>query len=146
MITTKVEAADSFDRIREGLTEGLEFAVTAQDMDVFRTLSGDDNPLHLDEDFARARGFEGPVVYGGLMLAAISRLLGTKLPGYGCVWHSLRIDFKKPLYVDERATLTGAVTYCNASLGLLRVDLRIAAGDRVLAKGEAQASLARPTS
>jgi len=146
MVNTKASTAPSFDRIHEGLTDGLAFTVTEREMEAFRSLSGDDNPIHSDAEFARVRGFEGPVVYGGLMLAAISRLLGTQLPGYGCVWHSLKIDFKKPLYVDQPATLSGVVTYCNASLRLLRVALKISAGERLLAKGEAQASLAQAKS
>lgn len=146
MARTKTDIGAPAAQITEGLTDGLSFTVTARDMDAFRALSGDDNPLHSDADFARARGFEGPVVYGALMVAAISRLLGTRLPGPGCVWHSLKIDFRNPLYVGQPATLKGVVRYCNDSLGLLRVTLEVSAGDRLLAKGEAQASLARPAS
>jgi acyl-CoA thioesterase FadM len=62
------------------------------------------------------------------------------LPGHGCIWHSLKIDFRAPLYVDETASLTGRVTYCNADLQLLRVALRISTGDRTVATGEAQAN------
>lgn len=146
MAKTNSDTDEPLAQIAEGLKEGLSFTVSARDMETFRELSGDDNPLHFDADFAHARGFEGPLVYGALMVAAISRLLGTKLPGPGCVWHSLKIDFRKPLYVDQTATLAGVVSYCNASLGLLRVTLEVSSGGELLAKGEAQASLARPVS
>jgi 3-hydroxybutyryl-CoA dehydratase len=133
-------AAERLEALCEGLTAGISFAVSVQDMEAFERLSGDDNPIHSDEAFAQACGFEGPIVYGALMIAAISRLLGTKLPGHGCIWHSLKIDFRAPLYVDEAASLTGRVTYCNKELQLLRVEFRIASGDRLIAKGEAQAN------
>jgi 3-hydroxybutyryl-CoA dehydratase len=134
-------AAETLGQLCEGLSAGISFTVLQQDMEDFGRLSVDDNPIHSDVVFARARGFEGPIVYGGLMVAAISRLLGTRLPGHGCVWHSLKIDFRAPLYVDETASLTGVVTYHNADLRLVRVALRLSCGDRVIAKGEAQASI-----
>lgn len=109
-------------------------------MESFRQISGDDNPIHSDDAFARARGFDGAIVYGALLVAVVSSLLGTKLPGHGCVWHSLKIDFRGPLYVGEPGSLAGVVTYCNAELRLLRVALNITSGDRIVATGEAQAS------
>ena len=139
-------ASETLGPLREGLSSGLSFAVSQEDMDAFARLSADDNPIHSDAAFAQARGFEGPIVYGGLLVAAISRLLGTQLPGHGCVWHSLKIDFRAPLYVDETASLTGVVTYHNAELHLLRVALRLSCGDRLVAKGEAQASLKQAAS
>jgi 3-hydroxybutyryl-CoA dehydratase len=133
-------ASERLGELSEGLSAGLSFTISAQDMADFMRLSGDDNPIHSDAAFAQGCGFEGPIVYGALMIAAISRLLGTKLPGHGCVWHSLKIDFRAPLYVDQPASLTGRVTYCNAELQLLRVALRISSGDRIVATGEAQAN------
>jgi len=133
-------ASETLGALSEGLSAGISFTVSAQDMEDFKRLSGDDNPIHSDAAFAQACGFEGPIVYGALMVAAISRLLGTKLPGHGCIWHSLKIDFRAPLYVDQPASLTGRVTYCNAELQLLRVALRISSGDRIVATGEAQAN------
>lgn len=126
--------------LREGLSAGISFTVSKRDMEDFRRISGDDNPIHSDDAFARARGFDGPIVYGALLVAVVSSLLGTRLPGHGCVWHSLKIDFRGPLYVNEPASLAGVVTYCNAELCLLRVALSITSGDRVVAAGEAQAS------
>jgi 3-hydroxybutyryl-CoA dehydratase len=133
-------ASERLGALCEGLTAGISFTVSAQDMETFKRLSGDDNPIHSGVAFAQACGFEGPIVYGALMIAAISRLLGTKLPGHGCIWHSLKIDFRAPLYVDEAASLTGRVTYYNNELQLLRVTLRISSGDRIVATGEAQAN------
>ena len=130
----------------EGLSVGIAFSVGTEEMESFRRLSADDNPIHADAAFARSCGFDGPVVYGGLLVAVVSRLLGTRLPGHGCVWHSLKMDFRAPLYVGEAATLSGTVTYWNPSLRLLRVSLRITSGDRLIAKGEAQANNARPES
>lgn len=133
------DANASTDLPQIGATVDLSFVCRAADQDAFARLSGDDNPLHLDAEFARARGFAGPVVYGGLILAAVSRLIGTRLPGHGCVWHSLKIDFRQPLHVDEPASLRASVTYVNEAMNLLRLALLVTADSRVVAKGEVQA-------
>jgi 3-hydroxybutyryl-CoA dehydratase len=127
--------------MQPGTTESLEFSVSPEDMHAFRRLSGDTNPLHDDRAFAMRRGFKGIVVYGSLIVAQVSRLLGTVLPGPGCVWHSLSLRFRNPLYVGVPARLYGTVTYANDSLGLLKLALRVEAAGRLIADGEAAAQL-----
>lgn len=112
-------------------------------MEAFRTLSGDTNPLHDDAPYARRRGFDGRVVYGGLLVAQVSRLLGAHLPGHGCVWRSLALRFRAPLYVGQAAWLTATVTHANEELGVMDLKLRIEANDRTIADGEAATILAR---
>lgn len=129
--------------IREGTTVEIPFTVSQSDMDAFARLSGDSNPLHSDSTFARDRGFDGPVVFGGLIVSVVSRLLGTRVPGPGCVWHSLEIDFRSPLYVNEPASLTGTVTYCNNDIGVARLAIEIRFRDAVAASGQAQVSFGR---
>jgi len=122
----------------------VDFVITPEDMSAYASLSGDHNPLHHDADFARARGFEGPVVYGGLLVGAVSRLLGERLPGPGCVWHSVALKFRAALYVGEPACCEGRITYCSDDLGVLRMHVEVRAGDRLVASGEVQAGLGRP--
>ena len=113
-------------------------------MEAFRSLSGDDNPIHFDPDFARARGFAGPIVYGGLLVAEISRLLGTLLPGHGCVWQSLTLRFRKPLFVGNAARLEASVKHETPHLGVTLVTFVILSGGGPIAEGEAMALLPRP--
>lgn len=112
-------------------------------MEAFRTLSGDTNPLHDDTSYARLRGFDGKVVYGGLLLAQVSRLLGAHLPGHGCVWRSLSLRFRFPLYVGQSAWLRATVTHANEDLGVMDLKLRIEADGRTIADGEAATIIAR---
>ncbi len=125
----------------ETRTEVVRFIVTDRDMADFARLSGDDNPLHHDAALAADGGFQGPVVYGGLLVAQVSRLLGTRLPGHGCVWRSLTLKFRSPLHVGQEAVLTGRVSHANEEAGLYLIDLRIESEGRTVANGEAQASL-----
>ena len=78
-------------------------------------------------------------MFGGLVVAAVSRLLGSHLPGAGCVWHALDLKFSAPLYVDQEAELTARVTYASAEHRVVRMDLSLTRGGRVLASGHAQA-------
>ncbi|MEO5335354.1 MAG: hypothetical protein H7841_00460 [Magnetospirillum sp. WYHS-4] len=135
-----IEAAAVLDGsdLAEGRTERLAFRVGAAEMEAFAVLSGDRNPLHLDEDFARGRGFAGRVVYGGLILAQVSRLLGMRLPGRDGVWVSVRMDFRAPLYLDEDALLEAAVAHVSEAGRLVKIRLAVKAGDRLVASGSAE--------
>ncbi len=122
-------------------TELAEFRIGDAEMAAFRTLSGDTNPLHDDAVFARRRGFAGPVVYGGLIIAQVSQMLGTRLPGAGCVWRSLTLRFRAPLYVGETARLAATIVHVNEEIGAVDLKLRVDAGKRRIAEGEAAALL-----
>ena len=141
-MSAAVQSVSPLAAVETGHRISIEFTLGDAEMHGFARVSGDDNPLHANDGFAREHGFAGRVVFGGLLVATISRLLGTKLPGHGCVWHSLSINFRNPLYVGEPARLTGTVVYVNSELALLRLELRVTAGDRLIAEGEAQAGLA----
>jgi 3-hydroxybutyryl-CoA dehydratase len=129
--------------LTRGIQEYLDFSIGSEDMAAFRRVSGDTNPLHYDATFARDRGFDGPVVYGGLIVARISGFLGTRLPGYGCVWRSLSLNFKGPLYVGEHARLSMAVLHENDALGHMELGLTVSAGSRRIADGKCSVSLSR---
>ena len=133
--------APAWRRMAAGTVVRLPFRVTEADLDAFARLSGDLNPLHLDAAFARARGFKGRVVYGGLMIAAVSRLLGTKLPGAGCLWQELNLQFTAPLYAGERAAVVATVSHASPEMGVVRLSLELKCGKRLLARGRAQAQL-----
>lgn len=118
----------------------IELIVGDAEMEGFRRLSGDPNPLHTDDGFARARGFAGRVVYGGLLVAAVSRLLGGELPGPGCVWRSLTLSFRGPLYVGEEAVVEARVVHLSEAIGAYKLAIEIHVGDRLVAQGSADAS------
>jgi acyl dehydratase len=123
--------------IAPGSEASLEFVVSADDMRVFAELSGDYNPLHSDVAFAVSRGFGGCVVYGALMVAKISRLIGMELPGRDSLWSGLEMQFVSPLLVGESAVLTAAVGHVSEATRSTELRLRIVSGDRVIARGKA---------
>jgi 3-hydroxybutyryl-CoA dehydratase len=114
-----------------------DFQISFDDMLAFARLSGDDNPIHLDDDFARQRGFPAIIVYCGLLVAQCSRVMGTRMPGHGGVCRSVNLKFRAPLYVDEPARLIATVVHANEELGLVDLKIRIEAGDKCVADGTA---------
>lgn len=90
------------DRIAVGDTASCELAATAEAVAAVAALTGDDNPLHMEAGFAAGCGFLGRVAHGLLTLGAVSRLIGTQLPGPGSLWMSQTVDFVAPVHVGER--------------------------------------------
>ena len=119
----------------------LPLTVTHEDMAAFCDLSGDANPLHMDEAYARQLGFNGRVVFGALIVAKISCLLGMHKPGAGGLWTGLKINFRNPLYLDEKAELTGEITHLSKATRMISLKLRVQVGDRVIATATAETIL-----
>jgi acyl dehydratase len=80
-----------------GDSASVDHVFTQEDVAGFAALSGDDNPIHLDPEAARAAGFGGTIVHGTLVIGLFSRLLGTRLPGPGTVYLGQEIRFLRPV-------------------------------------------------
>jgi acyl dehydratase len=130
-----------FDDLTEGTSASVTFSVSNEQLRQFAELSGDFNPLHVDDAFARAKGYEGAVVYGALLIAKVSQLIGMRLPGKDSVWASISFDFKRPLYVGQTAEVEGRVVTLHAATGMVELGLVLRAGGRVLGKGKAEVIL-----
>jgi acyl dehydratase len=136
--------AIAWNELAEGATASVDFVVSAEELDQFAALSGDYNPLHVDAEFARSKGFEGAVVHGALLVAKISQLIGMHLPGRDSVWTGLALQFRKPLYVGRPARVEAIVEQLSPATGMVLLKLKLRAGDTLLAKGEAEVLLVRP--
>ncbi|MDB5887984.1 MAG: hypothetical protein JWM03_856 [Rhodocyclales bacterium] len=128
----------------EGQSATVDFTVTDADMHNFAELSGDRNPLHVDDAFARSKGFQGAVVYGALLVAKVSQLIGMKLPGRDSVWVTLSMEFRKPLFVDQPAQVEGTIVGLSPSTGMIELKLTLRAADKLLAKGRAEILIVEP--
>ena len=128
--------------LAEGLQRAIEFTVSDEDMRAFAVLSGDHNPLHIDDAFAKQRGFESKVVYGALIVAKVSQLIGMKLPGRDSVWSTLTMQFHRPLHVGQVATLTGTVVFLSSATNMIEIKVDVRAMGKLLAKGRAEVLLA----
>ena len=95
--------------MQPGLTESFTVTVTQEMMDAFLKLTGDCSPIHVDEDYAKGRGYPGRVVYGMLGASFFSTLAGVYLPGEHCLLHSVECKFAKPIFIGDTLTVRGTV-------------------------------------
>lgn len=129
----------AFAQITEGETARWTHEVTAEDVDGFVGVSGDTNPLHIDDGFARQQGFRGRVVHGMLLAAFLSRVVGTVLPGPGVVWLSQSIRFERAAYVGDQVEVCVSVRHKSPALRTLVLETRITnQRDDTLLSGEAK--------
>ena len=78
--------------------------VTDADLALFAQVTGDDNPLHLDETAARTTMFKGRIAHGMLSAGFISAAIGTQLPGFGAVYVSQSLNFRRPVRIGDTVT------------------------------------------
>ncbi|MAC38964.1 MAG: (R)-hydratase [Oceanicaulis sp.] len=78
--------------------------VTEADLDMFAKVSGDYNPVHMDEEFARATPFRGRIAHGALVASYISGVLGNQLPGPGAIFLGLNMRFFHPVRIGDEVT------------------------------------------
>lgn len=90
----------TFEDLSVGQTAEFSRKVTTDMMDSFCEISGDVNPLHKDDDFARGKGYPGRVVYGMLTSSMYSCLAGVYIPGENCLLQSVHADFLAPVLLN----------------------------------------------
>jgi len=110
-----------FSDIEIGLEESFEVKIDASKMDKFLDISNDINPLHVDSNYAKKKGFPGRVVYGLLTSSFYSTLVGVHLPGKHCILQGIDIQFSKPVYIDDILKISGKVSYINEAYKQIEV-------------------------
>lgn len=126
------------DELEPGQSANYQRTVTEDDIAQFAALSGDDNPVHLDEDFAAKTRFKGRVAHGMLSAAFISTAVGTKLPGYGCIYVSQSLRFRAPVRIGDTVVTTATVKDVNRERKRVTMETVCAVGDTVVLEGEAE--------
>ncbi len=92
-------------RLTVGQTYETSFAINAELIEGFARVTGDYNPIHLDEDYAGQTIFEKRVAQGMLGAGLLSGVLGCQFPGIGTIYLSQTLKFLKPVFIDEEITL-----------------------------------------
>ena len=105
----------SFDQLAIGMKATVSRTITETDLRNFSGVSGDTNPMHLNEEYARQTPFGGCIVHGMLTASLISAAIGTKLPGPGCIYMSQTLKFLAPVRVGDTVYATATVTALDAN-------------------------------
>lgn len=120
-----------------GQTASFAKIITESDIVSFSDVSGDTNPLHLDHDYAATTMFKGRIAHGMLTAGLISAVIGTRLPGPGCIYVSQTLAFKGPVRIDDMVTATVTVTEIMAEKSRIRLHCACTVKDKVVLDGEA---------
>lgn len=103
--------------IEVGLQHTLEYQITEEKMRAFCVLCGDENPLHMDEEYAKEKGYDSRVVYGMLTGSFISTMVGMYLPGKYSVLQAVECKFLRPVYIGDILVMTATVETISKSVG-----------------------------
>lgn len=87
--------------LKKGDFYELELSFTQKQVNDFASITGDNNPLHIDEEFAKTTTFGRPIVHGFLAGAVFSRIFGTIFPGEGTVYISQEMRFRAPVFTGK---------------------------------------------
>lgn len=130
--------------MQPGLTESFTVTVTQEMMDTFLNLTGDCSPIHVDEDYAKGRGYPGRVVYGMLGASFFSTLAGVYLPGEHCLLHGVDCKFARPVFVGDTLTISGTVTHVSEAVSEAEIKATITNQDgKKVTRGVIRAGLAK---
>ena len=125
----------------EDLTVGQNAEVSrevgAADIDAFAAVSGDHNPVHLDEAFAATTRFGGRIAHGMLSASYISALIASRLPGPGAVYLSQTLKFLRPVRIGDVVTTRAEVTAIDEAKSRVTLATACAVGGKVVLEGEA---------
>lgn len=102
------DSVDKIDLLEIGMTATYSQTITDTDIKSFASVSGDNNPVHTSEEYAKESKFGRRIAHGLLSASFFSALFGTKLPGSGCVYVSQNLRFLRPVYLND--TVTASVT------------------------------------
>lgn len=126
-----------FDELSVGDSATMTFPVTEDVIVRFAEVSGDDNPVHLDEDFARTTPFGGRIAHGMLSAGFISAVIGTKMPGYGSIYLGQSMKFKRPVKLGAEVEVTATIKELNPERGWATIATVCQVDGKTVVEGEA---------
>ncbi len=115
----------TFQEIKIGHTKEFKIVVTKSLVDDFTHLSGDFNPIHIDENYAKSRKFKNRIVHGMLLASFLSRMVGMYLPGKRALYVSQSLEFHNPCFIDDEITVVGKVSDKSESTRMIKIDSEI---------------------
>ena len=104
----------------------------------FAKLSGDFNPLHMDEDYALNTNFEKRVCHGMLLASFFSQLVGMYLPGKNSLYFSQSLNFRNPCFVDDEVIIVGEITEKKSNTRIITIKTTISRGVTIIIDGTAK--------
>ena len=126
-----------FEDLSVGMQATVSRTITETDLRNFSGVSGDTNPMHLNEEFAKETPFGGCIVHGMLTASLISAVIGTKLPGPGCIYMSQTLKFMAPVRVGDTVYAVATVKELVPEKKRVVLDTKCYVRDIIVIDGEA---------
>ena len=127
----------AFEDLALGMSAKFVKTIEERDVVLFAEISGDTNPIHLDEDFAARSPFGGRIAHGMLTAGLISTVIGTLLPGPGVIYLGQNLRFKAPVRLGDKVEAEVTVTELDAAKNRASFATRCSVGDTVVLDGDA---------
>ncbi|MDB5650892.1 MAG: MaoC family dehydratase [Hyphomicrobiales bacterium] len=126
-----------FEDLALGMRESIMKTVMADDVVGFATLSGDHNPIHLSDHFARKTRFGGRIAHGLYTASLISAVLGMRLPGPGAVYLSQTLNFRGPVRIGDVVIVSVEVAHLEPEGRRCKLACECVVDGKVVLEGEA---------
>ena len=125
-----------YEDLKVGQSASVSHTVTERDVELFGEATGDMNPVHFDEAYARKTVFRGRVAHGVLAIGFMSAVMGTQLPGPGSIFLSATTDFKGPVRIGDTVITTCTVKEIQESRKVVMA-CRCEVNGKLVVEGEA---------
>lgn len=126
-----------FEELEVGQSAQSTYLITGKMIEAFAEVSGDDNPLHLDEIYAAETAFGQRIAHGMLSGGFISAVIGAKLPGYGSIYISQSLRFKRPVKIGDEVVVEVEITGLDDSKARASLSTVCRVGGKTVVEGEA---------
>lgn len=130
-----------FEDLTVGMTASLTKTISQEDIDLFATVTGDRNPVHIDEEWAQTTRFKGRIAHGMLTAGLISAVMGTRLPGPGNIYLKQTLEFQAPVKPGDVVTATVTIRELIPERRRVILDTICSCGSVTVLTGEALLSV-----
>lgn len=129
----------SFEEIEVGLNHSFEVEIDEKLVNDFAKISGDFNPLHMDEKYVKNTKFGKRVCHGMLLASFFSKLVGMYLPGENALYFSQNLNFVEPCFIGDKVTVNGEIVDKSEATRMIKIKTTILnQNDKTLVEGIAQ--------
>jgi len=126
-----------FEDLEIGTTASFSKTVTDADIVLYAGVSGDTNPVHLDQDYASKTMFKSRIAHGMLTASFLSAVLGARMPGPGAIYLSQSLRFRAPVRIGDTVRATATVTALDAKRRRATLETKCTVAGAVVVDGEA---------
>jgi len=126
------------EEISIGMCASYSQTITDADVKAFAGLSGDNNPVHMSDEYAEQSRFGRRIAHGLFSTSFFSAIFGTRLPGEGCVYVSQSVKFLKPVYIGDTVTATVTVKSIDTNKSRVFFDTICTVKNKKVITGEAE--------